>query len=112
MENSEMMGKSRREIGPGSRIAKTGIFLIGLAAGIAIAPFVSVAGGDSAVAKPPSMREQAAIDFATMLSVASLAVDSEVAARELVEVRLTIASLDARVSRLEKGLLTSASGVQ
>ena len=112
MENSEMMGKSTREIGPGSRIAKTGIFLIGLAAGIAIAPFVSVAGGDSAVATPLSVQEQAAMHLATMMSVASLAVDSEVAARELVKVRVTITSLDDRVSRLEKGLLASASGVQ
>ena len=107
-----MLGKSRREKEPGFRIAKTGVFLIGLAVGIAIAPFVSVAGGDSAVVNPLSMQEQTAINVATMMSIASLAVDSEVAARELVKVRATIASLEDRVSHLEKGPLTSASGIQ
>ena len=87
-----------------------GVFLAGIAAGTAITPFSSLAGGDSTITSLPSEEEQVAMNAAALMAIATLSVDSEIATRELISVRSEIASLEKRIIYLEEKLSTSPDG--
>ena len=107
MEDNHMFRISRRETASERRIMMAGVFLAGIAAGTAIAPFSSLAGEDSTITALPSEEEQVAMNAAALMAIASLSVDSEMATRELINVRSEIASLEKRISYLEEKLSTS-----
>jgi hypothetical protein len=110
LEDNEMFGISSRETVSGRRIMMAGVFLVGIAAGAAIAPFASLASGEPTIASLPSESAQVAMNAAALMAIASLSVDSEIATRGLVSVRGEIASLEKRIRRLEEKLPASPDG--